>query len=155
MTGPGYGRCDGDLGGDAGHVHSDAGAVRVPQPNPTAAYQPPVWLVHHPALSPRARRFLEDARNALQNNVKPADLVGALRDRLGAPVRLPDGSAYNHLEEMTNALSALRSVRTALIDRLAHLKRVEPRSPVIGPLSRETDAISELIRRTAEFLNIR
>ncbi len=108
-------------------------------------------LLEDPRLSQRARAALESARRALENNLKPEEMIGALRDQLGIPVRRSgDGRAWQHLQEASDALNSLEDARGSLTRDLA-------RRPVdeIAGLSKDIDAISDFIRRVGAFLEIR
>jgi Bacterial toxin 28 len=92
------------------------------------------------ALSRETLIALRKARNALQDHLQPADLTGALRDRLGVPVRLSgSGEAWDHLDEVDVSRS-LGRLRKAMGNELRHVPRGSPR---FKQLSHEMDAIKE------------
>jgi hypothetical protein len=110
-------------------------------------------LMEQPALRSRTRDFIEDARNGIRDHMSPQDLSGALRDRLGMPVRRSGhGRTYDHLNEVRNALESLGAARRAL---LGELQRLEPGSEAFRIVSRELDTMAELRRRVHEFLETR
>ena len=57
------------------------------------------------------------AKNAISKHLKLDDIAGAVQDILGIPVKI-DGKAYNHLEEVTGGLNALRNLKDGLKSRL-------------------------------------
>jgi hypothetical protein len=105
------------------------------------------------SLSPGARAALRRARNALQDHLQPADLAGALRDKLGIPVRASgSGAVWDHQREVEDALESLANLRKAL-GRELHGR--SPGSADFTRLSAEMDALSEVSKRTSAFLEIR
>lgn len=100
---------------------------------------------------------LESAIESLRTHLTAADFSGALRDKLGLPVRaLGSGAAFDHLGEVTDALrslnSALNSARDAILRQLRH---EQPGSEACRRLSEDADALNEIIRRGTAFLEIR
>lgn len=105
------------------------------------------------SLSPGARAALRRARNALQDHLQPADLAGALRDKLGIPVRASgSGAVWDHQREVEDALESLANLRKAL-GRELHGR--SPGSADFTRLSAEMDALSEVSKRTSAFLESR
>jgi hypothetical protein len=105
------------------------------------------------ALSRETLIALRKARNALQDHLQPADLTGALRDRLGIPVRISgSGEAWDHLEEVDGAYASLDRLRRAFGKELHHVPSGSPR---FKQLSNEMDAIQETLLRIERFLEIR
>lgn len=110
-------------------------------------------LMEHPALRSRTRDFIERARNGVRDHLSPQDLSGALRDRLGMPVRRSgSGRAFDHLDEVDGALESMERARKGL---LGELQRLEPGSEAFRIVSRELDTMAELQRRVHEFLETR
>jgi hypothetical protein len=117
-------------------------------------------------LMARLRRMADDASlpapvrsqmrktaNSIEDHLTPQDLSGALRDQLGIPVRVPgSGDAYDHLAEVQTAMNSMRNARDSLIDQLDNL---EEGTPAFRHLSREAEALREMMRRTQEFLDLR
>ncbi len=110
-------------------------------------------LMEHPALRSRTRDFIERARNGVRDHLSPQDLSGALRDRLGMPVRRSgSGKAFDHLDEVDAASRNMEKARSVL---LGELQRLEPGSDAFRVVSRELDAMAEMQRRVHEFLETR
>ncbi len=102
------------------------------------------------AIRQRTRDLVENARNAIRDHMTPQDLSGALRDRLGMPVRSSgSGRTFDHLGEVNTALSAMTDARRAL---LGELQRLAPDSEGYRLVSREVEALTEIRRRVDEFL---
>jgi Bacterial toxin 28 len=105
------------------------------------------------ALSRDTLIALRKARNAMQDHLQPADLTGALRDKLGIPVRISgSGEAWDHLGEVQDALRSLENLRRKLG---LELHRIPRGSQAFARLSRETDAVKESLDRMKFFLEIR
>jgi Bacterial toxin 28 len=110
-------------------------------------------LMEHPGLRSRTRDFVADARNAIRDHMTPQDLSGALRDRLGMPVRRSGSErTYDHLHEVRDTLRGMEKARRAL---LGELQRLEPGSEGFRVVSRDLDAMAEMQRRVHEFLETR
>jgi hypothetical protein len=104
-------------------------------------------------VSPHARALLRRARNALDGHMTPADLAGALRDKLGVPVRMSgSGKAWDHLNEVRDALESLNNLHTALIKELS---RSSSQGGMFQRITGEVQALAELRRRARRFLEIR
>jgi Bacterial toxin 28 len=105
------------------------------------------------SLSPGARAALRRARNALQDHLQPADLAGALRDKLGIPVRASgSGAVWNHQDEVGNVIGSLDKLHRAFVREL----NMHPAgSPEFIRLSKEMDAFREMSMRIDGFLEIR
>lgn len=136
----------------AGRLLSPEAAARLTKGLPLMAAERERMLVSLRALmddsrlSPVGRSAARDAHNAVRDHLSSEDLVGALRDRLGIPVRRPgSGEAYNHLNEVENTLQSLVSLQDALRAQLQHLLKVAPGSP----LHRELSAIEERLGKFA------
>jgi hypothetical protein len=113
-------------------------------------------LSSNPALSRRTQDLVRTARNSVRDHMTPADLSGALRDRLGIPVRQRgSGAAFDHLGEVHDALDSLADARRALLGDLGRLRRNTPGSPEISEISEQIDVINEMRRRVLEFLETR
>lgn len=110
-------------------------------------------LLMDKTLSRETQIALRKARNALQDHLERADLVGALRDKLGVPVRISGSSeAWDHLKEVDDADKSL----TRLYDWLSkELRRAPSGSPNSKMLSQEISALKETQHRIREFLEIR
>lgn len=107
-------------------------------------------LSQNPALRGHTRDFVEDARNALRDHLHPEDLSGALRDKLGMPVRRSgSGDLFDHLGEVEDGL---RSVDKAIKPLLGDLQRLPRESDAYRVVSREIEAMREMRRRIVEFL---
>jgi Bacterial toxin 28 len=105
------------------------------------------------ALSRETLGALRKARNALQDHLQPADLTGALRDRLGVPVRLSgSGKAWDHLDEVGGVSRSLGRLSEAMGKELRHVPRGSSR---FKQLSHEMDAVEETVARIERFLEIR
>ena len=99
------------------------------------------------------RDQMRKTANSIEDHLTPADLSGALRDRLGVPVRASgSGEAWDHLGEVETAVNSMRNARNRLI---AHLRGLQPGTPAHTVASREADALAELMRRTQEFIDLR
>ena len=111
------------------------------------------FLLMDKTLSRETLMALRKARNALQDHLQPADLTGALRDKLGIPVRKSgSGKAWDHLDEVDSALGSTRRLHTRL---KRDLHRVHAGSAEFKQLSREMEAINETLARVKSFLEIR
>lgn len=93
---------------------------------------------------------LMKTRNALQNGLKPSDLVGALRDLHGIPVpHKTRVRPYDHLHEVRDAMESIENA-------LGQLKRVTkhhaPGTAGFARLSRDRDAFEEFYLRLSHFL---
>jgi hypothetical protein len=134
----------------AARAARELGALAVARQELLARWQ---VLLMDKTLSREALIALRRARNALQDHLQPADLTGALRDKLGIPVRLSgSGEAWDHLSEVKGALRSLENLRERL--RL-ELHRVPRGNQTFARLSQEMDAIEETCDRTKSFLEIR
>ncbi|MCG8418724.1 MAG: polymorphic toxin type 28 domain-containing protein [Proteobacteria bacterium] len=103
-------------------------------------------------LSIGVRANLGKARNALQDHLKPDDLAGALRDKLGLPVRKSgSGAEWDHFGEVKDGLRSLEYARSAM---LRDLYRLTPGSPQYKMLSAVADEMAETRRRIQSFLEI-
>lgn len=104
-------------------------------------------------LSPKARALLRRGRNSLQDHLTPGDLAGALRDKLGVPVRMSgSGKAWDHLGEVDSVIKSLTNLHEAFVDELGKLA---PGSDAFRRLAHETDALRETRTRIGTFLEIR
>jgi hypothetical protein len=112
-------------------------------------------LLERFARAPRGLQNLDDlfdrATNALRTHMTRSDLVGALRDRVGLPVRR-EGRKYSHIKEVSDALQSLENLRSALVARVRN--EAARMRTVRGP-AELADAIREYSRRTREYLEIR
>ncbi|MCG8424920.1 MAG: polymorphic toxin type 28 domain-containing protein [Proteobacteria bacterium] len=105
------------------------------------------------SLSIGARANLQKARNAVEDHLKPDDLAGALRDKLGIPVRKSGrGDAWDHAGEVDNVINSLSKARDALH---RDLRRMPPDTESYQALSQAMDEMAELSRRVSSFLEIR
>jgi hypothetical protein len=128
----------------------ELGALAVARQELLARWQ---VLLMDKALSRETLIALRKARNALQDHLQPADLTGALRDKLGVPVRLSgSGEAWDHLGEVDDASRSLEHLNKWLKKELHQVTRDSPR---FGQLSREISAVNETRRRIKCFLEIR
>jgi hypothetical protein len=110
-------------------------------------------IIRDPRLSQRACAWLTDARNALENNLKPEDLVGALRDGLNVPVRESGtGRVFDHAKEVQDAVVSLREGRRALA---ADLRRIAAAGHETSGLSSDLDAILAFADQVKAFGAIR
>lgn len=110
-------------------------------------------LSREPRLSANSRARIRSARRALENNLKPEEMVGALRDELGIPVRRAgDGHVYDHLQEASEALESIERSRRAVAKETV---RLEAGGEDIAGLSKSLDAISSFLARVRAFLEIR
>jgi hypothetical protein len=110
-------------------------------------------VIQDPRLSQRARAWLTRARNALENALKPEDLIGALRDKLGIPVRTPGtGRAFDHAQEVKDAIESLREARRGLA---GDLRRISAAGHETSGLSNDLDAILSFADRVDAFTEIR
>lgn len=101
-----------------------------------------------PAIAARARRTV----NALNDHYNPSDLSGALRDRLGIPVRESgSGEAFDHLQEVDTAIRSMRNTRERILQVMEGMPR---NSPEFGKLSDTADALKEMLKKTDEYLNL-
>ena len=118
-------------------------------------------LANDVSLSPGTRNLAETARNAIKDHATQNDLAGALRDVHGKPVvKSGDGYIYNHQEEVTDqALTPLENLRDKLIKENKNKAIIEAKSnnPDFSEyqrISKEVDAISEMITKIKKFLEI-
>jgi Bacterial toxin 28 len=110
-------------------------------------------LLMDKTLSRETLIALRKTRNAMQDHLQPADLTGALRDKLGIPVRISgSGEAWDHLGEVEAALNSLENLRKQF---RYELRRMPRESQAFAHLSRETGAIKETFDRMKSFLEIR
>ncbi|MCG8423429.1 MAG: polymorphic toxin type 28 domain-containing protein [Proteobacteria bacterium] len=109
-------------------------------------------LLADDGLSVGARANLRTARNTLHDHLKPDDLAGALRDKLGLPVRKSgSGVEWDHLGEVNDGLKSLVNARRAV---LRDLHRLTPGSAQHKMLSEAADEMAETQRRIKSFLEI-
>lgn len=105
------------------------------------------------ALSRETLIALRKARNAVQDHLQPADLTGALRDKLGIPVRISgSGEPWDHLGEVDDAYNSLGRLNKWL---KKELHRVPGESERFRLLSQEISTIKETRERIERFLEIR
>ncbi|MEM6274953.1 MAG: hypothetical protein AAF735_06900 [Myxococcota bacterium] len=99
---------------------------------------------------------LRKARNALERNLKPSDLSGALRDKLGLEVRVPgSGRAWEHGTEVGNGLTALEKLQEALVARTKHLKGSgSASSSEVQALDEYIGAVSEMRTKIEALINM-
>ena len=105
-----------------------------------------------PSLNQEVYANLLKARNALQHGFKPADLVGAVRDKLGVPVKKDTaGNIYDHIKEVMNTLDSLRKAEETLVTHIPHMLR---RAQDPAQFSKLAGALRELAARGKSFLEI-
>lgn len=104
-------------------------------------------------LSQRAQANVRAARNSLIRNLTQDDLVGALRDIYGKPVKQSgSGRIWNHRQEVQQGLNSLEAARDSLI---TEMRSYQPNSNEFKKVSKEADAIAEMIHRVNKFLEIK
>lgn len=134
----------------AARAARELGALAVARRELLARWQ---ILLMDSALSRETLIALRKARNAVQDHLQPADLTGALRDKLGLPVRISgSGEAWDHLDEVGGVYRSLDRLRKAMGKELHHVPRG---SPGFKQLSKQMDAIEETMARIDRFLEIR
>jgi Bacterial toxin 28 len=105
------------------------------------------------ALSRETLIALRKARNAMQDHLQPADLTGALRDKLGIPVRTSgSGEAWDHAGEVDGAYKSLEHLSKWL---KRELYRLPGESARFKEISQEISAIRETRKRIKNFLEVR
>ncbi|MEL6341206.1 MAG: hypothetical protein AAFQ65_14970 [Myxococcota bacterium] len=119
--------------------------------DPVEPYGGLAELVH----ASRWFREVTSARNALDDHLKPSDLIGAFRDHAGLPIRTSgDGKAHRHDLEVEYGLNSLRGLRDNFNRRLRQIQG--PRGRAGDPqarLSKEyLEPVTTLIDRTERFL---
>lgn len=78
-------------------------------------------LAKTPGLSQQMTQCLARARRALGDHLDAKDLVGALRDILGLPVKKGStGEVFNHAQEVEQALGSLKKLVEALKTEARH-----------------------------------
>ena len=104
-----------------------------------------------PGLSQHAVADIGKAKNNLLNHLTQDDLVGALRDKFGKEVRRSgDGYVYQHSKEVSNGVGSLKNARDSIINQL---QKHQKGSAEYNLLSKEADALAEMSRRIARFLD--
>lgn len=110
-------------------------------------------LARDGGLSQNASGTVQKAINGLRDHLTQDDLVGALRDKHGLSVpKAASGAAFDHLDEVNSTVRSLRKAKDGLLDDLDNLT---PGTDKYRLLSQEIDAVSETIRRTQSFLEIK
>lgn len=110
-------------------------------------------LIEKGSLPKNTQEKFETALRALEDHAKDADLVGALRDRLGVPVRrASDGKVYDHAKEVKTAFNSLENL-TSNLRRLLGSRGVT--NEHLGALSKLTDDIEGLARRLTSYQEIK
>lgn len=110
-------------------------------------------LIEKGSLPKNTQEKLETALRALEDHAKDADLVGALRDRLGVPVRrASDGKVYDHAKEVETAFNSLENLSSNL-RRLLGGRGVT--NEHLRDLSKLTDDIEGLARRLTSYQEIK
>lgn len=107
-------------------------------------------------MQPQWRESLSRARNALQDHLHHSDLAGALRDTLSLPVRRSgSGEAFDHANEVDDALNALITIGEKLSARAEHLRYELPASASeLRQLDDYTSSIREMISKTTAFIGM-
>ena len=116
-------------------------------------------LLHDPAieLSSAARSELNGALGSLKDHMKPADLIGMIRDNHSLPVLNPKKTDiankdvyYKHYVEIDNGLDSLANVQDALQAKLSHLRKRLP-SPAndssFSAISSTLEAVNDMKSR--------
>jgi hypothetical protein len=109
-------------------------------------------LLASPNIAESTKNAVRSARNALQDHLTQDDLLGALRDKHGIPVLKPDGTTYDHLGEVNDALKSLEGGKRNLLNEL---RKVSPGTEEYRRLSSEIEAISEMSVRIEKFLEVK
>ncbi len=109
-------------------------------------------LSNTPNLSQKLTIDIRKAKNTLQNGLKQDDLVGALRDIYSKPVRESgSGKVWDHQQEVEQGINSLKKLRETIVDK--EMKLYQPNSIEFKQLSKEADALGEMIRKIKEFLD--
>ena len=96
---------------------------------------------------------LSKAKNSTKDHLTQDDLVGALRDVLNKPVKQSgSGYTFDHLGEVQDSLNSLR---TAVKSLIREISKTTKGTPEFSELSKDLDAVKEMIRRVEEFLKIK
>jgi hypothetical protein len=108
-------------------------------------------ILRDESLPQNTRGAVRSALNAMKNHLKDHDLVGALRDALGVPVKKGD-IVMDHLHEVDSALTALENAKGSLVGLLSKMKS---KGLDISRLSKQIDAIERFVGRIRAFVGIK
>lgn len=98
---------------------------------------------------------LDKAKKALDNNLRDSEMVGALRDAHGLPVKREDRE-FNHSKEVEEALGSLKNLEEALAAEMERLRekmnRCSPETDEYRTLESGYNALDDTVKHIEGFI---
>ncbi|MBK6685932.1 MAG: hypothetical protein IPG45_15775 [Deltaproteobacteria bacterium] len=109
-------------------------------------------LMARPGLSQELRSRLDGTIDAIKDHLNQEDMIGALRDKVGQPVRqIGSGKAYNHGQEVTDGVNSLLNLKHTLGKMIRGLP---PQSAEAAELIRLGDDVLDLALRVKAVVEV-